>query len=85
MRRNPGRRRATAGLRAGDRLLVNGAGGSGGAFLLALARRLGASVTAADRGEKAEHLLRSGADEAIDIGARDWADDRVVLTLTIGN
>jgi NADPH:quinone reductase-like Zn-dependent oxidoreductase len=68
--------RATAGLRGGDRLLVNGAGGSGGAFLLALARRVGASVTAADRGDKAEHLLRAGADEAIDVAERDWADDR---------
>lgn len=68
--------RATRGLRPGDRLLVNGAGGAGGAFVIAFAKRLGASVTAVDRAEKAEHLLRSGADETIDFETRGWAEDR---------
>jgi NADPH:quinone reductase-like Zn-dependent oxidoreductase len=68
--------RATAGLRAGDRLLVNGAGGSGGAFLVAIARHLGAEVTAVDRGSKAEHMIRVGAHRTIDCDAHDWADER---------
>ncbi|MGC5076395.1 NAD(P)-dependent alcohol dehydrogenase [Agrococcus sp. DT81.2] len=68
--------RATAGLREGDRLLVNGAGGSGGAFVLALARRLGAHTIGADRRAKAEHMLRVGALETIDCDAHDRADDR---------
>lgn len=68
--------RATAGLRPGDRLLVNGAGGSGGAFVLALARHLGAEVTAVDRAGKAEHMLRAGAHRTIDFDAHDWADER---------
>ena len=68
--------RATAGLRAGERLLVNGAGGSGGAFVLALARHLGAHTIGVDRSDKAEHMLRVGALETIDFQAHDWADDR---------
>lgn len=68
--------RATAGLRPGDRLLVNGAGGSGGAFVLALARHLGAHTIGVDRRGKAEHMLRVGAHETIACDAHDWADDR---------
>lgn len=68
--------RATAGLRAGERLLVNGAGGSGGAFVLALARHLGVHAIGVDRRDKAEHMLRAGARETIDCDAHDWADDR---------
>lgn len=68
--------RATAGLRPGDRLLVNGAGGSGGAFVLAVARRLGAHTIGVDRRDKAAHMLRVGALETIDCDAHDWADDR---------
>jgi NADPH:quinone reductase-like Zn-dependent oxidoreductase len=68
--------RATQGLRPGDRLLVNGAGGSGGAFVLALARHLGARVTAIDRADKAHHLRALGADETIDFASHDWSRDR---------
>ncbi|WP_306231588.1 NAD(P)-dependent alcohol dehydrogenase [Agrococcus beijingensis] len=68
--------RATAGLHAGDRVLVNGAGGSGGAFVLALARQLGAQVTAVDRAGKAAHMVRAGADRTVDFAAHDWADER---------
>jgi NADPH:quinone reductase-like Zn-dependent oxidoreductase len=68
--------RATRGLSAGDRLLVNGAGGSGGSFVIGLAKHFGATVTAVDRADKREHQLRLGADEVIDFAARDWADDR---------
>lgn len=68
--------RATAGLRPGERVLVNGAGGSGGAFVLALARRLGTHTIGVDRRDKAEHMLRVGALETIDCDAHDWADDR---------
>ncbi len=68
--------RATAGLRPGERVLVNGAGGSGGAFVLALARRLGAHTIGVDRLDKAEHMLRVGALETIDHEVHDWADDR---------
>ena len=68
--------RATRGVRAGDRVLVNGAGGAGGAFVIALAKHLGAMVTAVDRADKADHLRSAGADETIDFEREDWADAR---------
>lgn len=68
--------RATRGLRAGDRVLVNGAGGAGGAFVIGLAKHAGAIVTAVDRADKADHLRSAGADETIDFEHRDWADAR---------
>lgn len=68
--------RATQGLRPGDRVLVNGAGGAGGVFLIGLAKHLGASVTAVDRADKADHLLRVGAEETIAYEDQDWADHR---------
>ncbi len=64
--------RATSGLRPGERVLVNGAGGAGGALVIGLARHLGATVTAVDRADKADHLLRLGAEETIDFETRDW-------------
>lgn len=68
--------RATQGVQPGDRVLVNGAGGAGGVLLIGLAKHLGASVTAVDRADKADHLLRLGADETIAYEDQDWADHR---------
>ncbi|WP_026932144.1 NAD(P)-dependent alcohol dehydrogenase [Glycomyces tenuis] len=68
--------RATLGLKPGDRVLVNGAGGAGGALVIGLAAHLGAAVTAVDRADKAEHLLRIGADETIAFEDQDWAEQR---------
>ncbi|MFI8525981.1 NAD(P)-dependent alcohol dehydrogenase [Promicromonospora sukumoe] len=68
--------RATRGLRPGDQVLVNGAGGAGGAFVIGLARHLGARVTAVDRADKSGHLLRAGADDTIAFERSDWADQR---------
>ena len=75
--------RATRGLGPGDKLLVNGAGGAGGALVIGLARHLGAHVTAVDRADKAGYLLRVGADDTVAFEHCDWADqhdryDRVV-------
>jgi len=68
--------RATLGLGPGDRVLVNGAGGAGGALVIGLARHFGALVTAVDRADKAGYLLRLGADETIGFEDEDWADHR---------
>lgn len=68
--------RATRGIRPGDRVLVNGGGGAGGALMIGLAKHLGAHVTAVDRADKAGHLLRTGADDTIAFEHRDWADQR---------
>ncbi|MFC3492609.1 NAD(P)-dependent alcohol dehydrogenase [Glycomyces rhizosphaerae] len=68
--------KSTRGIKSGDRVLVNGAGGAGGALVIGLAKHLGATVTAVDRADKAEHLLRVGADDTIAFEHEDWADQR---------
>ena len=61
----------TAGLAAGQRLLVNGAGGGSGSFAIQLAKRLGAHVTAVDNAEKLDFMRSLGADEVIDYRNQD--------------
>ncbi|GAB3460540.1 NAD(P)-dependent alcohol dehydrogenase [Streptomonospora sediminis] len=67
---------ATRGLRPGERVLVNGAGGAGGALVIGLAKHLGAAVTGVDRADKADYLLRVGADDSVAFEDEDWADHR---------
>jgi NADPH:quinone reductase-like Zn-dependent oxidoreductase len=68
--------KSTRGIKSGDRVLVNGAGGAGGALVIGLAKHLGAAVTAVDRADKADYLLRLGADDTIAFEDEDWADQR---------
>ncbi|ANC29704.1 NAD(P)-dependent alcohol dehydrogenase [Isoptericola dokdonensis] len=68
--------RALQGVSAGDHVLVNGAGGAGGAFAVGLARHLGAEVTAVDLARKVEHLRRLGADHTVAADEDDWAAHR---------
>ncbi|MEU6248503.1 NAD(P)-dependent alcohol dehydrogenase [Glycomyces sp. NPDC047010] len=68
--------RATAGVREGEKVLVNGAGGAGGAMVVGLAKHFGAEVTAVDRADKADYLRRVGADETIGFEDEDWAARR---------
>lgn len=68
--------KSTRGIKSGDRVLVNGAGGAGGALVIGLAKHLGATVTAVDRADKADHLLRVGADDTVAFEDEDWADQR---------
>ncbi|MBO0608372.1 NAD(P)-dependent alcohol dehydrogenase [Myceligenerans salitolerans] len=63
----------TGKVRPGDKGLVNGAGGAGGAFVVGLAKHAGAEVTAVDRAEKADHLRRVGADRTVACETEDWA------------
>lgn len=60
-----------AGVRSGQRVLVNGAGGSFGTFAVQLARILGAHVTAVDSGPKLEMLRALGADRVVDYASED--------------
>ncbi|MGW0518663.1 NADP-dependent oxidoreductase [Crossiella sp. NPDC003009] len=57
---------AAAGVEAGQRVLVNGAGGGIGGFAVQLARRAGAHVIATASARSAEAVRRLGADEAVD-------------------
>ena len=56
-----------ARVRAGDHVLVNGAGGGAGTLAVQLARRAGAEVTAVDRADKLDLLTGLGATRAIDL------------------
>ena len=61
-------------LGAGDRVLINGAGGGVGTIFVQLAKRLGVHITAVDRAEKLAALQGLGADEVIDYRRRDFSE-----------
>jgi NADPH:quinone reductase-like Zn-dependent oxidoreductase len=63
-----------AAVRAGQRVLVNGAGGGSGSFAIQLAKRVGAHVTGVDNGAKLEFMRSLGADEVIDFRREDFTD-----------
>ncbi len=63
-----------ADVRSGQRVLVNGAGGSFGTFAVQLAKVLGAHVTAVDAAPKLEMLRTIGADRVIDYAQEDFTD-----------
>lgn len=64
-----------ADVQAGDEVLINGAGGSIGAYGVQIAKALGARVTAVDRGDKEAGLRRLGADAFVDYTRRDFTRD----------
>ncbi|MGI9542417.1 MAG: NAD(P)-dependent alcohol dehydrogenase [Cyclobacteriaceae bacterium] len=61
-----------AKIQAGERVLVNGAGGSIGTFKVQMAKSLGAHVTAVDSGIKEEMLRSIGADHIINYLEEDF-------------
>ena len=61
-----------AEIKNGEKVLVNGAGGSIGSFGVMIAKALGAEVTAVDSPVKEEMLLRIGADYFIDYTKADF-------------
>jgi NADPH:quinone reductase-like Zn-dependent oxidoreductase len=63
-----------ANIRSGQRVLVNGAGGSFGTFAVQLAKVLGAHVTAVDSAPKLEMLRTIGAHRVIDYSQEDFTD-----------
>jgi NADPH:quinone reductase-like Zn-dependent oxidoreductase len=63
-----------ADVRRGQRVLVNGAGGSFGTFAVQLAKDLGAHVTAVDGAPKLEMLRMIGADRVIDYAREDFTE-----------
>ena len=68
--------RGAAGLRAGQRLLVNGAGGGVGTFAVQVGKILGAHVTAVASAGKHEMLAGLGADALLDYRKADLAKGR---------
>jgi len=61
-----------ANIQKGEKVLVNGAGGSIGTFGVQIAKRMGAEVTAVDSTIKEEMLRRIGADHFIDYIKEDF-------------
>ena len=68
--------RDAASLRAGQRLLVNGAGGGVGTFAVQVGKLLGAHVTAVASAGKHELLAGLGADALLDNRKADFAKAR---------
>jgi NADPH:quinone reductase-like Zn-dependent oxidoreductase len=58
-------------IRAGQRVLINGAGGGTGTFAIQIAKSLGAHVTGVDRTSKLELMRSIGADHVIDYTKED--------------
>jgi NADPH:quinone reductase-like Zn-dependent oxidoreductase len=61
-----------ADIKAGERVLMNGAGGSIGTIAIQLAKLRGAHVTATDSARKLEMLTSLGADRVIDYAEVDF-------------
>jgi NADPH:quinone reductase-like Zn-dependent oxidoreductase len=60
------------GASAGQRVLINGAGGGSGSFAIQLAKRLGAQVTGIDNAGKLDFMRSVGADNVIDYRSEDF-------------
>ena len=61
-----------ANIRNGEKVLINGAGGSIGTFAVQIAKAMGAEVTAVDSTIKEEMLRRIGADHFFDYTKEDF-------------
>lgn len=72
-------------IRAGQQILINGAGGGVGTIALQLAKAFGATVTCVDCAEKLETLRQLGADRVVDYAQVDFtrAEERYDLIFDI--
>lgn len=66
----------TRRIRAGQHVLINGAGGGSGAFAVQLAKRAGAHVTGVDNAGKLDFMRSLGADAVIDYRRDDFTAGR---------
>ncbi|MBL8991903.1 MAG: NAD(P)-dependent alcohol dehydrogenase [Spirochaetia bacterium] len=62
-------------IQAGQKILINGAGGGVGTFAIQIAKSCGAVVTAVDSAEKGELLKSLGAHKVLDYAREDFAQD----------
>ena len=64
--------RERGAVQPGQRVLINGAGGSAGSFAIPLAKGLGAEVTGVDSAGKLDFMRSLGADHAVDYKREDF-------------
>lgn len=64
-----------AAVQPGERVLINGAGGSIGTYGIQIAKHFGAEVIAVDSGGKLEKLRGVGADQVIDYTQEDFTQN----------
>lgn len=62
-------------VKEGDRVLINGAGGSAGSFAIQLAKLARAEVTGVDGSGKLDFVRSLGADDAVDHSTHDFTKD----------
>ncbi|MHB1459041.1 MAG: NAD(P)-dependent alcohol dehydrogenase [Armatimonadota bacterium] len=60
----------------GQKVLINGAGGSAGSFAVQLAKLYGAEVTGVDNAGKLDYIRSQGADHVIDYTREDYTKSR---------
>jgi len=72
-------------LRAGQRVLINGAAGGVGTFAVQIARSLGAEVTGVCSTRNVELVRSLGADRVIDYTREDFTKDRARYDLVLDN
>ena len=65
-------------VQAGQKILINGAGGSIGTFAVQLAKIMGAEVTAVDSAEKLDMLKAIGSDHVVDYTSEDFTKNDAV-------
>ncbi len=70
-------------IRAGQRVLINGAGGGVGTFAIQIARAAGAHVTAVDSAIKLERLRSLGAHRVLDYEREDLTADGEIYDLVL--
>jgi NADPH:quinone reductase-like Zn-dependent oxidoreductase len=79
--------RAAGGVRGGQEVLVNGAGGAVGGIAVQIARAQGARVTGVERASRLDLVRSLGADRVIDCAREDFtrADQRYDLVLDVAS
>ena len=70
-------------LRAGDKVLINGAGGGVGTYAIQLAKLYGAEVTGVDHASKIGLMKSLGADHVIDYNRQDFITNGIGYDLIL--